>query len=152
MKYKKYLFILLSCLLVGCIADCFIPRPCIKRQGASIQTIYYQPSQEEGRRPVLTAEQEQSVLDILADSRRQQTLIAPPGGMGDYLYVAVDTQEGQIQIHLFISYAKAGSFATGCSRKRRCMRGCKRFYYRMRPSTMRERPPRIGGLSALWTA
>ena len=103
MKNKKYLFLLLSCLLVGCIADCFIPRPCIKRQGASIQTIYYQPSQEEGRRPVLTAEQEQSVLDILADSRRQQTLIAPPGGMGDYLYVAVDTQEGQIQVHLFDS-------------------------------------------------
>src|SRR5699024_11979228 len=31
------------------------------------------------------------------------SLIAPPGGMGDYLYVAVDTQEGQIQVHLFDS-------------------------------------------------
>ena len=31
---------------------------------------------------MLTAEQEQSVLDILADSRRQQTLIAPAGRYG----------------------------------------------------------------------
>lgn len=53
-------------------------------------------------------EQEQLVLDILADSRRQQTLTVPPGGMGTYLYVLVNTEEGQIGIHLFDS----GSYVT----------------------------------------
>lgn len=101
MKQKKYVFLLLSCLLAGWVVCWFALRPCIKRQGASVQTIYYQDPQGKSGRPVLTAEQEQLVLDILADSRRQQTLTPPPGGMGAYLHVLVNTEEGQIGIHLF---------------------------------------------------